>query len=74
MTNKKCIQIVENHINKNGKDETLEKLLQGIEKENILFLDLIPTDLIKDLMPESTDLKWIRSSDWNWKNGNSFWV
>lgn len=62
MANNKCIQIIEGYINQNGTTDELVNLQKGIEK-NLLLLDLIPTDLIKDLMPESTGLKWTRKPD-----------
>ncbi len=62
MENKKCIEIIEGYINQNGTTEELLYLQKGIEK-NVLLLDLIPTDLIKDLMPESDGLIWTRKAD-----------
>ncbi len=70
MNNTKCIHIIKDFIRQKGPDERLERLIEGIEKEDTLFLDLIPTDLIKDLMPEATDLKWTRGADY----GNDLWV
>ncbi len=63
MNNAKCINIIKSYLKKNGNSESLEVLINGIEKENVLFLDLIPTDLIKDLMPESIGLTWGRTVD-----------
>ncbi len=65
MNNTKCIQIIKNFIMQKGSDEKLERLIEGIERGNTLFLDLIPTDLIKDLIPEATGLKWTRRADYD---------
>ena len=61
--NTTCIQIVKRYIEKKGASTELEILLNGIEKENFLYLDMIPTDLMKELMPKSTQLKWTRKAD-----------